>query len=148
MKLFYIQQDNAKPHIHPSDVEFQKASMTNGFDIRLACQPPNSPDMNVLDLGFFRAIQSLQYQEAPTTIDELVSAVEKSFDELPSHDLNCIFLSLQACMIEVMKVNGGNDYKLPHIKKSQLVVDDILPLVLECGRDLVENALIRVQEQA
>lgn len=41
------------------------------------CQPPNSPDLNVLDLGFFRAIQSLKYKEASKTIDELVSGVGK-----------------------------------------------------------------------
>lgn len=52
-------------------------------------------DMNVLDLGFFRAIQSLQHQEAPATIDELVSAVEKSFEELSSTSLDHVFLTLQ-----------------------------------------------------
>ncbi|KAH7839797.1 hypothetical protein Vadar_009016 [Vaccinium darrowii] len=81
-EIVYIQQDNARPHILPSDVEFVEASREDGFDIRLSCQPPSSPDMNVLDLGFFRAIQSLQHQEAPKNIDELVAAVEKSFNEL------------------------------------------------------------------
>jgi len=35
----------------------------DGFHIRLISQPPNSPDFNILDLGFFRAIQAIQYQE-------------------------------------------------------------------------------------
>lgn len=35
--------------------------------------------MNVLDLGFFRALQSLQYQEAHRNVDELVDATIKIF---------------------------------------------------------------------
>lgn len=46
-----IQQDNAEPHISPTDSEFMSAGSTYGRDIRLKCQPPNSPDINVLDLG-------------------------------------------------------------------------------------------------
>lgn len=76
----FIQQDNAKTHINPDDPEFIQAATQDGFDIRLMCQPPNSPDFNVLDLGFFSAIQSLHYKEAPKTIDELVNAVVKSFE--------------------------------------------------------------------
>ena len=49
----FIQQDNAKPHIAVNDSEFVEAASRNGFDIRLRCQPPNSPGLNVLDLGFF-----------------------------------------------------------------------------------------------
>ncbi|XP_058223067.1 uncharacterized protein LOC131332786 [Rhododendron vialii] len=146
-ETIYIQQDNARPHIQPSDAQFRDVATKNGFDIRLSFQPPNSPDLNVLDLGFFTAIQSLQYQEAPRTIDELLNAVEKSFDKLPLHDLDSVFLSLQACMVEVMKVNGGNNYKLPHIKKPQLMRDGVLPSHLECGQDVVENVLIHLQNQ-
>ncbi|KAF7820639.1 mariner transposase [Senna tora] len=48
-----IQQDNARTHIDLDDAEFCQVASEDGFDIRLMCQPPNSPDMNVLDLGFF-----------------------------------------------------------------------------------------------
>ncbi|XP_051151877.1 uncharacterized protein LOC127265901 [Andrographis paniculata] len=59
-KHIFIQQDNAKPHIKGDDAEFINAATTDGFHIVLIQQPPNSPDMNVNDLGWFRAIQSLQ----------------------------------------------------------------------------------------
>lgn len=102
--------------------------------------------MNVLDLGFFRAIQSLQHQEAPTTIDELVHAVEKSFDKYSSENLNRVFLTLQTCMIEVMKVYGGNNYKLPHMGKLRLLREDgTLPSQLQCDQTIVENALVHLQ---
>ena len=60
--IVYIQQDNAKPHISPNDEQFNMETLKDtGSDIRLTCQPPSSPDLNALDLGFFRASQTLQY---------------------------------------------------------------------------------------
>ncbi|WCJ29059.1 hypothetical protein M5689_010721 [Euphorbia peplus] len=59
----YIQQDNARTHVNINDDDFRRVASEDGFDIRLMCQPPNSPDLNILDLGFFNGIQSLQYKE-------------------------------------------------------------------------------------
>ncbi|OMO65709.1 hypothetical protein COLO4_31045 [Corchorus olitorius] len=36
METVYIQQDNAKPHINPKDVEFLKAASSDGFDIQIS----------------------------------------------------------------------------------------------------------------
>ncbi|XP_026386574.1 uncharacterized protein LOC113281887 [Papaver somniferum] len=119
-ETIYIQRDNAKPHMKVDDEEFLKEAAKEGFDIRLRFQPSQSPDMNVLDLGFFRAIQSLQHREAPTTVGELLSAVDKAFNELSAQALNDVFLSLQLCMVEVLKLHGGNNYKLQHIGKKKL----------------------------
>ncbi|MCL7028299.1 hypothetical protein MKW94_009849 [Papaver nudicaule] len=94
-ETIYIQQDNAKPHVKLDDDKFMEEAAKDGFDIRLRFQPAQSPDMNVLDLGFFRAIQSLQHQEAPTTVNELLMAVNKSFEEYSPQSLNDIFLTLQ-----------------------------------------------------
>lgn len=146
VETIYIQQDNARPHIRGLDPEFVEAATQDGFDMRLSFQPPSSPDLNVLDLGFFRAIQSLQYQKAPKTIDELVDAVEKSFEEMSSDNLNRVFLTLQSCMVEIMKVNGGNNYKLPHMGKSHLIRNGILPSQLQCDRAIVENAQAHLQQ--
>ena len=76
METIYIQQDNAPCHISPDDEEFCRAASEGGFDIRLICQPPNSPDLNVLDLGFFSVIQSLQQQEVTRSVDELIKVVQ------------------------------------------------------------------------
>ncbi|KAH7847713.1 hypothetical protein Vadar_029412 [Vaccinium darrowii] len=114
------------------DPEFIEAASKDEFDIRLSFQPPNSPDLNVLDLGVFRAIQSLQYQQALKTIDELVSAVKKSFEELSLESLNHVFLTFQACMVEVMKVYGGINYKVPHMGKNRLERNGNLPIHIQC----------------
>ncbi|XP_021743257.1 uncharacterized protein LOC110709354 [Chenopodium quinoa] len=54
-----IQWDNARPHQIPQDEEFIAATRQGGFNIRIVFQPAQSPDLNVLDLGLFRVIQSL-----------------------------------------------------------------------------------------
>ncbi|KAM3301964.1 hypothetical protein P3S67_016466 [Capsicum chacoense] len=90
----FLQQDNARPHIG-NDFKFIEAARQDGFDIRLCFQPSNSPDLNVLDLGFFGAIQNFQYHKSPKNVDELVEAVEISFDEMKAKQLNHVFLTLQ-----------------------------------------------------
>jgi len=40
----FIQQDNARSHVAPDDEDFRRVASQDGFDIRLMCQPPNSPD--------------------------------------------------------------------------------------------------------
>ena len=56
LETIFIQQDNARTHVSPNDPAFLQAVAATGLDIRLMQQPPDSPDMNVLDLGFFRSI--------------------------------------------------------------------------------------------
>ena len=76
-KPIFIQQDNAPSHLKVDDPIFCEAAKQEGFDIRLICQPLNSPDFNILDLGFFRAIQAIQYKKDAKTIKDLVPAVQQ-----------------------------------------------------------------------
>ncbi|XP_057811364.1 uncharacterized protein LOC131025581 [Salvia miltiorrhiza] len=78
-KNIFIQQDNARPHIKDSDPEFRAAATQDGFNIVLVQQPPNSPDCNVNDLGWFRAIQSLQEETTCNSIDELLKTGHNNY---------------------------------------------------------------------
>jgi len=115
-------------------------------DFRLCFQPPNSPDLNVLGLGFFRVIQSLQCQKAPLSIDELINAVETSLNEMKGERLNHVFLTLQSWMIEVMKAKGANNYKVSHMMKERLEQEGNLSIQLYYNIDIVNeaNALLQV----
>jgi hypothetical protein len=44
-------------------------------------------------------------------------------------------------MMEVMKQNGGQYYDIPHMRKKTLEMRGELPVTLECGRDLYNQAL-------
>ena len=47
-----LQQDGAKSHILEDDVEFKEAVAEIGLNLTMFTQSPNSPDTNILDLGF------------------------------------------------------------------------------------------------
>ncbi|XP_057811519.1 uncharacterized protein LOC131025750 [Salvia miltiorrhiza] len=146
-KVIYIQQDNAKPHITNDDPIWRQHANQNGFTFILVQQPPNSPDTNVNDLRWFRAIQSFPTQTSSQTINQLIEVVHKAFEELSPNTLNNVFLSLQECMVEIMKVKDENSYKLPHMKNGELARADALPLNLEVSQDLVRECISYLIEQ-
>ena len=53
-----LQQDGAKSHSLEDDVEFKEVVDEIGLNLTMFTQLPNSPDTNILNLGFFRTIQS------------------------------------------------------------------------------------------
>ncbi|XP_040243902.1 uncharacterized protein [Aegilops tauschii subsp. strangulata] len=117
-ETIFIQQDNAKPHVLPNDVDFREAVEQTDLDIRLLQQPPNSSDFNCLDLCFHNSLQSLTDCRSPTNIQELVQGVEEKFENYDPHKLHRSFITLEAVMFEVMKDKGGN-HKLPHLHKDR-----------------------------
>ncbi|KAF0712560.1 hypothetical protein AaE_011989, partial [Aphanomyces astaci] len=104
--VMWIQQDNARPHNN-----------------KLCAPPAQSPGMNVLDLGFFNAIQCLQHQTHTTSIEELVLAVHSAFSDLDMRILDETFMTLQKVMsmTRTLFVNGS------------------LPPRLECYRDVAAS---------
>ncbi|XP_042003721.1 uncharacterized protein LOC121752680 [Salvia splendens] len=144
-KEIFIQQDNAKPHIHHNDAEFLSVASTDGFKFHIRCQPPQSPDCNVLDLGYFRAIQSLQDDKVAKGVDDLLRNVHSSFDELSPYTLNNVFLTLQGCLTEILKVQGGNGYKTPHMNKERLTRMETLPDTLEVEEGIVKTVVAYLQ---
>ena len=119
-KTINLIQDNAKPHILPNDQAFAEVAANMGLDIKIIQQPPNSPDVNVNDLGFFRSLESRTDTRAPTTLKDLIKDILEEFANYDEEKLNKIFLSLQAVMVEIMNHGGGNDYKTPHGFKDTL----------------------------
>jgi len=80
-RTIWIQQDNARTHVPVDDQDFARAAAQTRFDICLINQPPNSPDMNVLDLGFFASLQSKTNTTTSRNLDELIANVEKEFQK-------------------------------------------------------------------
>ena len=140
-KTIYIQQDNAKPHVFPDDEAIVAAGQSDGWDIRLRFQPPNSPDCNVLDLGYFRPIQSLQYEQEIYGTDDLIAAVTAAFATMSAKKLNHVFLSLQSVLECIMGEFGDNGYKLPHTAKVKLERQGKLPLSITCDSTVYHSAV-------
>ncbi|XP_047952831.1 uncharacterized protein LOC125198554 [Salvia hispanica] len=146
-KEIYIQQDNVTPHINSVDLEFEDVANSDGFKIQLICQLANSPDTNILDLdlGFSRAIQTLQHEKPCSTVDELLGNVCSSYEELSPQTLNKVFLSLRACLTQILIFSGGNNYKVPHINKDRLKRTEGLPNALDVDEKLVRDVLEYLQ---
>ena len=125
-----LQQDGAKSHILEDDVEFKEVVDEIGLNLTMFTQSLNSPDTNILNLGFFRAIQ-LFNDDCPANEEELIKSVEKAYGEYPYRKLNCVWLTLQSCLNMIIENDGGNDYKIPHMGKESLDRRGLLPLVLD-----------------
>ena len=125
-----LQQDGAKSHILEDDVEFKEAVDEIGLNLTVFTQSPNLPDTNILDLGFFRAIQSFN-DDCPANEEELIKSVEKAYGEYPYCKLNRVWLTLQSCLNMIIENDGGNDYKILHMGKESLDRRGLLPPVLD-----------------
>ncbi|ETV89837.1 hypothetical protein H310_15325 [Aphanomyces invadans] len=119
IKRVVLQHDNATPHGSITDDVLESVS-TDGWSFVIRRQQPNSPDLNVLDLGFFASIQSLQYKEESRSVDDVIRSTLAAFEMLSYEKLEDVFLTLQAVMRLILELDGGNNYSLPHLKKSSL----------------------------
>ena len=87
LRKIFIQQHRAKTHISCDDKLSNDALVENGINATVYTQAVNSPDVNLLDLGFFRAIQSFN-DAAPKNKKELIEAVSEVYDNYPCHKIN------------------------------------------------------------
>ena len=111
-------------HIKNNNPAFQEEAVHQStFNIKLMFQPPNSPDLNVLDLGLFNAIQSLQHQSGARMIKELFTAMEDAFQQLHHSKLNNIFLTLKNCMEQVILHIQDHSYVKAEIGKKRTVTN-------------------------
>jgi hypothetical protein len=127
----FIQQDNVKPHLLPHDDGFRQAVAQTDLDIQLIQQPPNSPDLNVLDLALFRSLQSLTDTRAPKNIKELIEGVEEEYNNYEVNKLSRSFFTLKTVMIQIMRVEGGVEYDIPHNYKDLLEAEGRLEEVMD-----------------
>ena len=115
------------------------ASAAGSQPIQIVCQPPNSPDFNILDLGFFHSIQSLQSKVMAGSIEELISAVEQSFHNYSSENISDIFLTLQSVFESALAVYGNNDFRIQPRRKYGLTAHAKTSFNLNCDKDTYEN---------
>ena len=123
-----IQHDNASSHTRNDDPAILQAIAELNLPVEFKPQPPNSPDLNICDLSFFRSLQSQQVKQTPTrTSVELIDSVTQAFDVYAPYKLRYSFLTLQGCMNCIIAHGGNNDYKIPHMGKHRLDREGRLP---------------------
>jgi hypothetical protein len=116
-QTYFIQQDGARPHTAVGSIEDLIAAGTgDGWVPIIVTQPPNSPDLNINDLGFFASLKTNVRLICShcTSREEMMANVLKAFDEYPADKLDGIWACYYNNLRSVMACKGGNDYKQAH----------------------------------
>ena len=92
-KRIFIQQDGVKNHMGEKDKLFNDDLNEKGINAELYTQAENLPDVNLLDLGFFHAIQRFN-NAAPKNEEELIESVSAAYDDYPQNKINWTWLNL------------------------------------------------------
>ena len=98
-------------------------------------QAANSPDINLLDLGFFRAVQSFN-DATPKNEKELIESASVAYENYPRQKINQTWLTLQCCFNQIIIHNGNNNYNVDHIAKETLEQYRQLPDVMDVVEDV------------
>jgi hypothetical protein len=126
---FNFIQDGASSHIKQNDPAFVDAATQGNWNITLLTQPAQSPDTNLLDLTFFRALQSKQWDNGfENEINGLIAQVLRANNEFLPRKIDFGFLTLASCMDEILCSNGDNIYSIPHMGKERLLQAGTLPV--------------------
>lgn len=133
-----IQQDGQAGPILENDVKFSRHAQQGHCNIKLSMQPPNSPDLYVLDLSFFRDLRSAQRRHGfAVTINGLLKQycehTENSNHKRLTKDFSCNKLA------RILVINVANDYKLPHVGKDAMIrAEGTLPARFDCSDHAME----------
>ena len=115
----FVQQDGASPHTGKQMIERLNrigAAFKTGPKLEVVQQPPNSPDMNICDLSFFRALSTGVHKSRRGRLlsifnkDQLVADVEAAFAAYSSDALEQMWDYKEHVMAKVLGVDGDNVY--------------------------------------
>jgi len=124
-----LQHDNAPAHFTKEDPEWLEAASRAGrVQFQLIEQGANSPDTNVLDLGFFCPLQTLQFQQKRAThVEGLIANVERAYELHEPQKLGRSWLTHQSVLDCIVRCDGDNDYSIPHLNKDRICREGNLP---------------------
>nr|CCA15687.1 transposon protein putative [Albugo laibachii Nc14] len=112
-----VQQYNPGEHVLQNDADILDAGIKERWNIVMQGRPPRFPDMNLLELGLFNALHSVQYQTDSHTTGALTVAVNRDFERIQTDTIDKEFLTLQKVMEKVIENEGGNNFQLSRVKK-------------------------------
>jgi hypothetical protein len=114
----------------------------NEYQIEYVLQPPNSPDLNILDLCLFNSLQmrSNKIKTSSKNAIDLINNVKVVFDTMDRETVCVTYGHLFACYNEVLKSYGDNSYKSPHKKVRERYNNDPNTLlnIVEISYDEIE----------
>jgi hypothetical protein len=141
-----IQQDNAPAHPTPDDEDLvgaienlEEMGIITPGKISFYNQPPNSLNLNILDLGLFNAMQAAYWNHSPKNSIDIIKMVEKTYNEYPANKINRVFVTLQAIFDTIIKEQGNNQFKIPHLGKEKLEKEGRLPSAVKLSQATIDT---------
>ena len=115
-KQITIQMDNARPHTGGGLLDkLNTWGATLKPKVAFIMQPANSPDTNLNDLCFFNSLASAVSKTLTPDKDVLAKVVEKTYASWHTpKKLDKLWRLKSAVLREIIKAEGGNQYKMPH----------------------------------
>ena len=112
----WVQQDGALPHTGKQTVQIlNDLGAQSSPKIQMVTQAAQSPDHNVCDLAFFRAlsklVRKLRAGKRSFDVEKLVLDVEEAWDDYKPETLAKMWDHLDYCLWETWLSNGGNSYR-------------------------------------
>lgn len=99
----FLQQDNARPHKAKSTLEF-----FSEMDVKLLEDyPPYSPELNPIE-KVWSWMSGAVRKKAPTTKEELMDAIDESWDELPQEIIKKYIIHLDTVCEKIKQSRGGS----------------------------------------
>ena len=133
-----IQEDGASSHNCAGAIE-NAAFRNHALNVEVIHQPPQSPQFNALDCGIFNLLQKKVYKQHPCNIDELIAAIQLSYDNMEMDSIDNVFLSVQCSMEDCLKTNGDNTTPLRHMSKGMLRRQGCLPVSISVSPYLISS---------
>ena len=120
-KHVVVQVDGARPHTRSSIQASIEAECTrDGCSITVEQQPAQSPDFNVLDLGFFHSLQVRASQiKAGGSLQNIVDSVTTAYCNHDPNTLEWVWQALFNVFDATLRHDGGNDFPVPHAGTGQ-----------------------------
>lgn len=113
--------DGAPPHTGKHNVELlNEIGATFRPRIEVKIQPPQTPDVNVLDLCLFAswARRNHKFQRHARGGDkrDLWKNIQHSWSEYPADLIERAFQNRELALREIIRLDGGNKFNIPHVK--------------------------------
>jgi hypothetical protein len=120
-----IQHDGATPHTGDGNTAYWPKMIAERFpgrNIEFVVQPAQSPDLNVLDLGFFSSLQRRVDEVDPASIAALRTDIEEAYWAYDKETMERVWQALFNVYNCILQEGGGNEYLLPHtgVRKRQV----------------------------
>jgi hypothetical protein len=108
----YLQMDNAGGHGTKATICEYKTLLLEQYNVILLYQGLHSPEMNALNLGLWRSLQSeveKLHRDKRTDANAIANSVQQAWNHLPSEKIARVFSRIPIVLELIVEDQGGND---------------------------------------